>query len=179
MTGRQFFNHLANDQTDAVQKLLDLLAETGTAYCIIGGLAVNAYAEPVVSLDLDIVVAASHLQPISAIALQRGLKIERFEHSVNLSLPGSALRIQFQTDPRYQDFIAHGSFHDVLGYRLNVASLSDVLQGKVWAYLDRSRRASKRQKDLADILRLIEVHPELAASLPDGLRSEIQGKGAW
>jgi hypothetical protein len=37
---------------DVIQLLLSLLKETGSAYCAIGGLAVNAYAEPVVSLDL-------------------------------------------------------------------------------------------------------------------------------
>jgi hypothetical protein len=42
-----------------------------------------------------------------------------------------------------------------------------VLAGKVWAYSDKTRRASKRQKDLADIMRLVETHPELQASLPD------------
>jgi hypothetical protein len=34
---------------------------------------------------------------------------------------------------------------------MKVAALEDVLQDKVWAYLDESRRKSKRQKDLADI----------------------------
>jgi hypothetical protein len=47
-----------------------------------------------------------------------------------------------------------------------VAALKDVLQGKIWAYNDAERRASKRQKDLADIMRLVESHPELNAQLP-------------
>ena len=51
------------------------------------------------------------------------------------------------------------------------ASIEDVLAGKVWAYSDEDRRGSKRQKDLADIMRLVETHPELRASLPDGLQS--------
>jgi hypothetical protein len=36
----------------------------------------------------------------------------------------------------------------------------------VWAYVDQARRASKRQKDLADIMRLVETHPALKADLP-------------
>lgn len=51
-----------------------------------------------------------------------------------------------------------------------VASLEDVLNGKIWAYMDEERRKSKRQKDLADIMRLIETHPHLYDSLPDNIR---------
>jgi hypothetical protein len=48
---------------------------------------------------------------------------------------------------------------------MKVAALEDVLQGKVWAYVDETLRRSKRQKDLADILRMIEAFPELATKL--------------
>jgi hypothetical protein len=47
-----------------------------------------------------------------------------------------------------------------------VAALEDVLQGKVWAALDPERRGSKRQKDLADIARIIETYPELRERVP-------------
>jgi hypothetical protein len=56
---------------------------------------------------------------------------------------------------------------------MKVARLEDVLQGKVWAYMDKARRKSKRQKDLADILRIVEEHPQLEASLPQILRDEL------
>jgi hypothetical protein len=49
---------------------------------------------------------------------------------------------------------------------MRVAHVEDVLQGKVWAALDPERRASKRQKDLADIARLVEAYPHLRATLP-------------
>ena len=55
-----------------------------------------------------------------------------------------------------------------------VASLSDVLQGKLWAYSDPTRRQSKRQKDLADIARLIETHPELKAEVPGSVLSKME-----
>jgi hypothetical protein len=55
---------------------------------------------------------------------------------------------------------------DVLGRRLPVAAVDDLLQGKVWAATDATRRASKRQKDLADIARLLEAHPRLRARVP-------------
>ena len=52
------------------------------------------------------------------------------------------------------------------GSTLPVAAIEDLLQGKVWAASDTSRRASKRQKDLADIARLIEARPELRDRVP-------------
>jgi len=62
MTEKVFLNSLANDSIDIIQKLLDILSQGEIDYCVIGGLAVNAYVDPVVSLDLDIVVAAGELE---------------------------------------------------------------------------------------------------------------------
>jgi hypothetical protein len=66
------------------------------------------------------------------------------------------LRIQLQTDPRYQKFVTSAVDKNVLGYTMKVAKIKDVLQGKIWAYSDTTKRKSKRQKDLADIFRIIE-----------------------
>lgn len=173
MVGKEFVNRLANDKSDMIQILLDILSKTGSRYCIIGGLGVNAYVEPVVSLDLDIVAAVDDIEIICRVARERGLKVEQFEHSVNITGKGSDLRIQIQTDPRYQGFLSASQDKTVLGYGMKVARLEDVLKGKVWAYMDKARRRSKRQKDLADILRVIEAHPQLEASLPQSLRDEL------
>jgi len=56
---------------------------------------------------------------------------------------------------------------------LPVASLEDVLQGKLWAAADPSRRASTRQKDLADIARLIEAYPHLRNRVPADILSRL------
>ena len=125
------------------------------------------------SLDLDIVAAVEDLESICAAAVKRGLGIERFEHSVNMSSQQSDLRIQLQTDPRYQEFISRSETREVLGYKMKVAGLEDVLRGKIWAYSDKERRRSKRQKDLADILRIIETFPNLETKLPQSIREEL------
>jgi hypothetical protein len=61
----------------------------------------------------------------------------------------------------------------MLGYKMKVARLEDVLQDKVWAYMDKTRRKSKRQKDLADIFRIIERYPQLEETLPQNIREEL------
>jgi hypothetical protein len=173
MTGKEFLNSVAKGKSDIIQLLLDILAETGSKYCLIGGLAVNAYVEPVVSLDLDIVAAVENVEDICKAAKKLGLKIERFEHSVNITSKGSDLRIQLQEDPRYQKFVSGASDREVLGYTMKVARVEDVLQGKVWAYMDETRRKSKRQKDLADIFRIVEKFPQLEETLPQSIREEM------
>src|SRR3990172_3173388 len=104
MTGKEFLNALANGKSDIVQILLDIIAGTASPYCVIGGLGVNAYVEPVVSLDVDIVIAVKDVEATCRAAERRGLNVEQFEHSVNISSPQSDLRIQLRTDPRYQEF---------------------------------------------------------------------------
>ncbi len=174
MTGKEFMKSIVNGEVDLLAMLLAMLADTNTEYCVIGGLAVNAYAEPVVSLDLDLVVVSARIEALAGAALAVGMKVETFEHSVNLSLKGSDLRVQLQTDPRYQDFIGRAEARDVLGYRMQVAGIEDVLAGKIWAYSDASRRGSKRQKDLADIMRMVETRPELLDLLPDPIRARME-----
>ena len=171
MTEKEFVNAVANGKSDVIQVFLDTVNRIGVDYCVIGGLAVNAYAEPVVSLDLDIVISTTDIEDLCK-NLTTYFKIERFPHSINLSSSESDLRIQLQTDPRYQAFIPNAALRNVLGYRLKVASVEDVLKGKIWAYSDLQRRMSKRQKDLVDIIRLIEAYPRLTDQVP----VEIQNK---
>jgi hypothetical protein len=173
MTGKEFLNSVAKGKSDIIQLLLDILAETGSKYCLIGGLAVNAYVEPVVSLDLDIVAAVEDVDTICLAAEEHGLKVERFEHSVNITSKGSDLRIQLQEDPRYQKFVSGATDRSVLGYTMKVARVEDVLAGKIWAYTDETQQKSKRQKDLADIFRIIEKFPQLKETLPQAVRDEI------
>ncbi len=141
---------------------------------MLGGLAVNAYAEPVVSLDLDIVVASDDLHKVVSSAEKQGLKVQRLEHSINLTSAESDLRIQLQTGPRYQAFIPRSQEKEVLGYRMRVADAADVLQGKIWAYQDEQRRRSKRQRVLADIIRLVEANQALEELLPAEIREVLQ-----
>jgi hypothetical protein len=174
MTAKDFIKAVSNGEEDIIQMLLDIIARAEMPYCIIGGLAVNAYADPVVSLDLDIVIVASQLETLCTKARETGLQIELFEHSINLSSPKSDLRVQLQTDARYQDFIPRSQRKNVLGYDMMVATIEDVLKGKLWAYMDETRRKSKRQKDLADISRLVETHPDLLTYLPDTVRALVE-----
>jgi hypothetical protein len=165
MQALAYWKAVTVDEAGFLDRVVALLAQSGLRYCVVGGQAVNAYVEPVVSLDLDIVVASDDLAAAVAL-LERQFDVARFPHSLNVSMPGSDLRVQLQIDPRYAAFVVRASVRKVLGLELPVAALEDVLQGKVWAVLDDTRRPSKRQKDLADIARILEFRPDLRSHVP-------------
>lgn len=175
MTDKKFLNSLANGKSDVIQLFLNLLEKLKLDYCVIGGLAVNAYAEPVASLDLDLVLAIGDIEKLlkQFEVSKEKFSVKKFTHSLNLEHPDSDLRIQIQTDEIYQPFIKNGTIKKVLGYEMKVASLEDLLKGKIWAYSDEERRKSKRQKDLADIMRLVETHPNLSKLLPEKIKKLI------
>lgn len=78
--------------------------------------------------------------------------------------------IQISTEERYRAYPERSIPCDIWGILMRVASLEDTLSGKLVAYADKTRRPSKRQKDLLDILRLVESHPELLSLVPEDIR---------
>lgn len=169
----EFYNRVTAGGGTVTEDLLRLFEENGIRYCVIGGQAVNYYVEPLVSLDLDLVVATDQLEAVEALLAGR-FEVRRFPYSLNVKPPDSDLRIQIQTDPRYGDFVERSERGDVMGIAMSVASLRDVLRGKVWAAQDPSRRPSKRRKDLLDIERLIEAEPDLRGSVPRGILERME-----
>ena len=140
--------------------------EASGAWCLIGGLAVNSFVEPVYTLDAGLVVIASGLRGLAENLREQGFAIEEHEHSLIAQGPGSDLRIQLTTDSRYQAFLTRSVEAVVLGIPVRVACLQDTTQGKLWAYGDPQRRFSKRKKDELDLIRLAEAWLELRAMYP-------------
>ncbi len=149
------------------------ICESCGPYCLIGGLAVNCYVEPVYTLDADFVVTMSFTEELTMKLLDRKFTVEQQIHTINAQSAASRLRIQFTKDLRYQDFPARAITAEVLGVPARVASLADVTQRKLWAYSDPQRRFSKRQKDRLDLIRLAEEYPELLPSYPQELQDLI------
>ncbi len=172
MLATAFWKAVTMDQSEFLDRLIALLAAEGIRYCVVDGQAVNAYADPVVSLDLDLAVAVDDLARTEA-RLAAVFSLERHPHSLNVADAGSNLRVQIQIDSRYTAFVERAAPRDVLGIRLPVAAVEDVLQGKVWAASDPDRRPSKRLKDLADIARLLEVAPPLRPLIPAEILAKI------
>ena len=172
MRALDFWKTVVDDGVDFLDRLIAWLDGQRIRYCVVGGQAVNAYVDPLVSLDLDLAVALEQLPGIEA-GLREAFTVERFPHSLNVAARGSGLRVQFQTDPRYAAFVARATPREVLGALLPVAAVDDVLQGKLWAVQDTGHRPSKRQKDLADIARLLEAYPALRERVPSAVLARL------
>jgi hypothetical protein len=102
-----------------------------------------------------------------------GFKAKKFQWSVNFK-GRSKVSLQLSTEDFYRDFPKRAVPADVHGILLRVASLEDTLKGKIKAWSDTERRQSKRIKDLGDIARLVETHPNLWDLLTGELKKQIE-----
>ena len=165
MTVTEIFESVTNGGSSDFAALVKILNRHGN-WCLVGGLAVNCYVEPVFTVDVDIVVTASSLRDIQD-------ELATNEHSVNAQVKGSDLRIQFTTDPRYQDFLNETESKTVLGQIVPIASLENVVRGKVWAWSDPKPRLSKRKKDELDLIRIAEKYSELREIIPREITGQL------
>jgi len=153
MTAAEIYESVTNGGATDFAELVTVL-NRNKPWCLIGGLAVNCYVEPVYTVDVDLVVVAANLEQIG-----RELEAAGFRLS-------SELNVQFTTDARYQDFLAGATERQVLGLAVPVASLQEIVRGKVWAWQDKERRSTKRKKDKLGLMRIAEAHPKLRGLIP-------------
>ena len=118
MTAAEIYESVTNGGATDFAELVTVL-NRNKPWCLIGGLAVNCYVEPVYTVDVDLVVVAANLEQIG-----RELEAAGFRLS-------SELNVQFTTDARYQDFLAGATERQVLGLAVPVASLQEIVRGKV------------------------------------------------
>jgi len=174
MTAKKFYDWQTVGGTDDVMRLVDCLERADIPWCAIGGVAVNHWAaEPMVTQDVDFVVATDAIERAVDILAEAGFQPERFQWSINFK-GHSRVSLQLSTEDFYRDFPARAIPADVHGILLRVASLEDTLKGKIKAWSDSARRQSKRIKDLGDIARLVETHPLLWELLTDDLKQQIE-----
>jgi hypothetical protein len=174
MTKRQFYDWQTAGGADDVMRLVDALERAEVPWCAIGGVAVNHWAkEPMVTRDVDFVVATTDIEKAIAALSAAGFTAERHEWSVNFT-GQSSVSLQLSTEAFYREFPARAVAADVHGILMRVAALEDTLAGKLAAYADPHRRQSKRLKDLADIARLVEAHPHLWPRLPPDLQRQVE-----
>jgi hypothetical protein len=164
----ELWQNAISDPHGLLQQACSLLTANEIPFCVIGGQAVSSYVEPVISLDFDLVVPPEREPDVERL-FQQHYQVRRFKPFFSISMGNSDFRVQVQNDTRYEGFIERAKPRQVLGLELPVASLRDVFMSKIWAAQDSARRASKRQKDLADLARILEVYPHLRELLPEDI----------
>ena len=173
MTPKKFYDWQTAGGTDDVMRMVDCLERADIAWCAIGGIAVNHWAEePMVTQDVDFVVAAESVEVAAECLEEAGFQSERFQWSINFR-GHSKVSLQLSTEGFYKDFPGRSVPADIHGILMRVASLEDTLRGKIKAWRDAERRQSKRLKDLGDIARLVESHPHLWELLDEDLKEII------
>ena len=172
MTAAEIYESVTNGGASEFAEIVTVL-NRNKPWCLIGGLAVNCYVEPVYTTDVDLVVVAANLEKIARELEAAGFRVKPFEHSMNAKRAGSDLNVQLTTDARYQDFLARATEREVLGRRIPVSCLEDIIRGKVWAWQDKQRRSTKRKKDELDLMRIAEAYPQLRSSIPAEIVTQL------
>ena len=171
--------HLLRGEMDSSKKpdllaLANILASSGTAYAVIGGVALQIHqAEPRTTLDIDLAVNDVGGLPEAALRAAGFVRSGDFPHSVNWTGPGGT-PVQFSDDPAFRKAISQAGISMLDGTPLRVAAPVDLVRAKLRAARDPARRRSKRIQDLADAVSLVESHPDLERDLTEEERSEIE-----
>jgi len=146
-----------------------LLEREHVPYALIGGVAVQLHTEePRSTLDIDLAVPTYAHVPRAAL-LEAGFDhTGRHDHSDNWRAPGPGplkqrTAVQFSAeDEGIADAVEHATTVDLGGgVRLRVATVADLVVLKLAAAAEPQRRPSKREHDVADVLALLEEHPDL------------------
>lgn len=150
----------------------DLLEREAVPYALIGGVAVQLHTrEPRTTLDIDLAVPTFADVPRAALLGAGFEHTGRHEHSDNWRAPGSGTlkqrtAVQFSAeDEGIAEAVERATVVDLApGVRLRVASVADLIVLKLAAAREPKRRPSKRERDIADVLALLEDHPEVKSS---------------
>jgi hypothetical protein len=143
-----------------------ILAQTGTPYALIGGLALQVHQEePRTTVDIDLAVLDRGAIPWAELEAAGFSRTGRFKHSENWLGPGGIPPVQFTDDPALAPAVARAEEIELDGVRLRVIGRADLLHEKLRAAADPARRRSKRLQDFADAQGLLEAYPDLAAGL--------------
>ena len=160
-----------DDKESVLIKVLDILHEHGTPYTIIGGLAVQLYTrEPRTTRDIDIAVASLSDLPREDLT-SRGFKLaglhDYTENWLGPAPPGTPkdkrVPIQFSYGDPMTWAVSHSFAVDV-GFPLQLCTLSDLVELKLLAAESPDRKRSKQVQDVADVMKLVEEHPEVVTS---------------
>ncbi len=158
---------IADDSKERPLRLMaNVLERAGVPHALIGGVAVQLHTvEPRSTLDIDVAVPRFDDVPREAL-LAAGF--EHTAHSDNWRAPGDGplatrVAVQFSAeDVGIAEAVARAkSMVFAHGFLLRVATAEDLIPLKLAAAGEPQRRASKREHDLADVLALLEEHPQL------------------
>jgi hypothetical protein len=182
MTEAELYDAVIMSGTADFAFVVESLCRHGAGWCVICGMAVNSYASPIYTADLDLVVLSVDLPPVLADLRAAGWRLQEFPYSINAQRRAgpaertdSMLMVQFSKPNEMQPFVDRAVLRPIFGLDVPVAALSDLIIAKLAAWTEPRRRPNKRRKDELDLLRLAEAYPGVVdALLPAALRAQAQ-----
>ena len=159
-----------DDKESVLLKVLDILHENRVKYAVIGGIAVQLYTrEPRTTTDIDLAIESLAKIPRKDLTA-RGFKLTGLHnYTENWLGPAPAhtpkaerIPIQFSYGDPMTAAVSRSIAVDV-GFPLQLVTLPDLVELKLLAAESQTRRRSKSVQDAADIVKLIEEHPELGS----------------
>jgi hypothetical protein len=176
VTALQYFKSVTSDKSNLLERFLKLLEDNSIHYCLIGGAAVSAYVEPLVSLDFDLVVTDYQVGRFTSL-LANTFVVKRGPRLIEITAPNSRLRVNVHTDSRLAEFVERSGVRNVFDMSLPVARIEDVLSALVRAFEDTTRSAAQRRQDLMDMARLLELSPRLRSLVPGAIQQRLSALG--
>ena len=157
-----------DDKESVLITVLEILHEHRTPYAVIGGIAVQLYTrEPRTTQDIDIAVGELSVLPREDL-ISRGFKFtglyDYTENWLSPAPPGTPkderIPVQFSYGSPMTSAVSRSFAVDV-GFPLQLVTLPDLIELKLQAVESPHRQRSKRVQDVADVMKLVEEHPEV------------------
>lgn len=166
---------------EAPLRLVTRLLETGAVpYALIGGVAMQLHSqEPWSAREIVLAVRTHADVPIETLTGAGFEHAGRLPHRDTWLAPGTGSPeertvVQFSAgEDSLVDAVERAYIIDVDGMRLRLVTAPDLIALKLATAEDPKRRRSERRQDLADILTLIEEHPDVASAVP-GLAERLE-----
>ena len=167
------------DKTEATKEpallaLARVLDGHGIPWAIIGGIAAQVHLdEPRTTLDIDVAVLDRAGLPMAELVAAGFRHQASFPYSDNW-LGAGDVPVQFADDPVWRDAIGRAARVTLGDTTLPILAAIDLLRAKLVAARDPARRKSKRLRDVADAVALVEQTPSLLDELNHDERAWLQ-----
>jgi hypothetical protein len=157
-----------DDKESVLISILDILHKHGVRYAVIGGIAVQLYTrEPRTTKDIDLAIESLADIPREELTA-RGFKFTGlYDYTENWLGPAPAgtpkterIPVQFSYGDPMSAAVSRSFAVDV-GFPLQLVTLPDLVELKLLATESQERKRSKSIQDAADVVKLVEEHPEI------------------
>lgn len=181
MTERELYNHVSKGGGDVIADAVKILRNE-CKFCLIGGLAVNCYVEPVYSMDVDFAVSVCDTGKLLHSFEEAGFHVGERTYSARFSCPesmcqirpGCLARIRIDNESRMKEFPLRADNREIFGEIIPVACLDDLVQERSWFLECPDLDIVSSKKAGLDLIRISMKYPEYLPKMPEEIRCQVE-----